>query len=164
MDKPKFNLIDGLIILLLVAVIAAGIYLIKGSSASKSNLIEAKNSVAEYQVQFTQSEMYLFDLFKNAQESGESVWVGEKERFEGKIVDVTAAAATTLGTDYKNGKAVLSEYTNLYDITVTLRSDVVETASSISAAGNRLLTGSEVAVKGKGFAGYGFIIDLKIVQ
>lgn len=160
MDKPKFNLIDGLIIILVLAVIAAGIIFMTGNTPTDSS-VAAQNTIAEYSVQFTQSEMSLFDSINAAKENGETVvWVGEKERFEGRIKEVIAVPATKITTNYRTGKAVLGEYPDLYDITITLESDVLETPSSITAAGTAITVGSEVAVKGKGFAGYGFIIDL----
>lgn len=161
MNKPKFNFIDGLIILLIVAVLSLGAYLLIGNSSPESTE-NVQTVTAEYRVEFTQAEPEVYESFLKALENGENVWIGEKERFEGKIVDVTYAPATKVITNYQTGEAVLAEYPDLYDITVLLQSDAVETSDSITAAGTAIRVGSEVAVKGKGFAGYGFVVDLRV--
>ena len=161
MTKPKFNFIDGLVILFIVAAIALGVYLLAGNSATTGETGGVQNITAEYRVEFTQSEPEVYESFLKALENGESVWVGEKERFEGKIMDVTYTPATKVITNYQTGEATLAEYPDLYDITVLLQSAAVETNDSITASGTAIRVGNEVAVKGKGFAGYGFVVDLR---
>lgn len=163
MDKPKFNLIDGLIVLALIAIIAVGIVFLNRSTPA-GNGASSENSTAVYQVEFTQSDISLYDNILSAKNSGNAVWVGEKERFECKIKDVVANPAKKIITDYRTGEAVFGEYPGLYDIVVTLESEVTETPYHISASGTAITVGAEVSVKSKTFAGYGFIIDLKTIH
>jgi len=161
MDKPKFNLMDGLIILLIILVAAAGIYFLKGSGTPSST--EVQNTNAIFDIQLTRAEKSLYDKFSAAMENGESVWIGVKERFEGKIEEIALSPSSKITTDLHHGKSVLAEDPGLYDITITVKAAALETPSAISASGTEIRVGEETAIRGKGFAGYGFIVGLKTV-
>jgi hypothetical protein len=161
MDKPKFNFLDALILIVIILVIAAGLYFLKG--ADTASVGEAQTTTAEFKIQLTKADMSLYEKFAAAKESGESVWIGVKERFEGKVSDVVVEPAKKITTDTHLGKAVVGEDPSSYDITVTVKAAAVESSSAISASGTAIRVGEEHAIRGKGFAGYGFVIDLKTV-
>ncbi len=161
MDKPKFNIIDGLIVLLVVAIIAAGIYLLGGNNQTDGTGTE--NTTAIFQLQLTKADESLYNKFLAAMEAEETVWIGVKERFPGKIDMLEKAPASKITTNIQTGTAVVAEDPNLFDITIHITTPVLETPSGITAAGTPIRVGEEVAVRGKGFAGYGFVIDLKTV-
>ena len=161
MDKPKFNFLDGLIILFIVLAIAAGVYFLKGTDSAVAG--ETQTTTAVFQIQLTKADMSLYEKFSAAKESGESVWIGVKERFEGKISDVVAEPAKKITTDTHTGKAVVGYDPSTYDITVTVKAAAVETPAAVSASGTAIRVGEEQAIRGKGFAGYGFVVDLKTV-
>ena len=161
MDKPKFNIIDGLIVLLVVAIIAAGIYLLGGSNATEGT--QPQNTTAIFQLQLTKVDESLYNKFLAAMDADETVWIGVKERFPGKINTLEKAPASRITTNTQNGTAVIAEDPNLFDLTIHIRTSVLDTPSGFTASGTPIRVGEEVAVRGKGFAGYGFVIDLKTV-
>ncbi len=162
MDKPKFNFIDGAILLILILVIAAGAFLLSSKNDVPST---APNLTAEYKIQFTKSEAYVADMFiKAAASNDKSVWVGEKERAKAEIVDVFVEPAHQLTAAPDKDFATWAEIPNLYDITVTLRSKASETDSQVKADNTPIRVGEEFVVRGKGFAGYGFLIDLELIK
>ncbi|MBE7032308.1 MAG: DUF4330 domain-containing protein [Ruminococcaceae bacterium] len=161
MDKPKFNIIDGLIVLLVVAIIAAGIYLLSGNNTVDSP--ETQNTTAVFQLQLTRADESLYNKFLAALDTQETVWIGVKERFPGKIEILEKSPSSRITTNTQTGKAVLAEDPNLFDLTIHISTPVLETPSGITASGTPIRVGEEVAVRGKGFAGYGFVIDLKTV-
>ena len=163
MDKPKFNLLDGIILLLIVAIAAAGVFLLTGRKSDNA-AVDTQNTTAVFSVQFTKVDASVYDKFKAAMESGESVWVGIKERFEGKIEGLECGPSTKLTTNFRSGKAYLAEDPTTYAVTVTINTAVVETGSSISASGTAIRVGEETSVRGKGFAGFGFVTDLRTVS
>lgn len=162
-NKPRLNLIDGLIILIIAIVLAVGIYFIAGRNGN-AGTGENTSKTAEYKIQFVEREKVVADMFIAAKESGETVWVGEKERAEAMITDVLIEPARKQTTDTENGKVVMAEIPELYDVTVTLQSAGQETETEIHAGGTAIHVGEETSVKGKGFAGYGFVTDLKLVD
>lgn len=159
MDKPKFNFIDALLILLIVAVIAVGASFAANRRTGKSNGDTAVT--VEYRVQFTQAQPSLGEAFKKAAEGGETVWVSEKERAEALLVSAEVTPAKKINTDLEGEKLVEAESPDLCDITVTLRSSGSENEKQITAGSVPIHVGEEVSVKGKGIAGYGYIIDIK---
>ena len=161
MNKPKFNLMDGFIIIVLILVIAAGVFLLSGKKDTTSTG-SVQNSVAEYQIELAKYDKAVADAFLLALENDETAWVSEKERFEAKIIDVEVLPSK---------KAVVNEYSKIagyagdpsaYDIIVTLESSVVETDATITASGNILAVGEKVSVRSKSAAGNGYIIKLNI--
>ncbi len=161
MDKPKFNLLDGAIILILILAIVVGVYLLAGNNNANSNV--SQNAVAEFKVQFTEAEYDIYTKFNDKIASNETVWVGVKERFEGKISNVEVEPSKEITADLRTGKATIAQDPTLYDVTLTIKAEVVETDSAISASGTPIRVGEEVAVRGKGVAGFGFVIDLKTI-
>lgn len=163
MDKPKFNFIDALLILLIAAIIAVGVsFAASRRTGGKSNSDAAVT--VEYRVQFTQAQPSLGELFRAAAENGETVWVSEKERAEATLVSAEVTPAQKINTDSENERIIIAESPDLCDITVTLRSSGSENERQITAGSVPLHVGEEVSVKGKGIAGYGYIIDMKKVD
>lgn len=161
MDKPKFNFLDGVIILFIVFIVTAGMYFIGGRDASEKTDIQ--NTVAEFQIELTKADERIFEKFNSKIADGESVWIGVKERFEGKVSKVEMVPSKKITNDIRNGKAVLAQDPNFNDVIVTVRADVVETKSEISASGTAIRVGDETAIRGKGVAGYGFIVGVKTI-
>ena len=162
MDKPKFNFLDGLIALLVVAMLVAGVYILKGRDSG--SVTPDKNAVAEIQVQFTRVDESIYHKFCEMANNNESVWVGIKERFEGKVSNVTIEKSKKLTSDIYTGKVVMAENPSTNDVTVTIKADVVETESAIAAGGAQIRVGEETAVRGKGAAGFGFVVGIKTVS
>lgn len=161
-NKPKFNFIDGLIVLLVVLIAAGGVfYSVRRSKSSDSAVSEI---TVEYKMELLEREQPIVDQFLAAQDRHDTVWVGEKERAEAEIVSVEVKPARKLTVDEVNGTASWAENPELSDITVTLRSTGTESDTDIKAGNTAIHVGEETSVKGKGYAGYGFITDMKIAD
>ncbi len=163
MDKPKFNILDGLIIVALVLVVAVGVFFIKGMGDGNATGMST-NTNAVFEIQLTKAEKALADKFTAAMENDETVWIGVKERFEAKIQDVLVEPSAKMTTDLRSGKAVLAADPTCFDVTVTLKAAAVETDSAISASGTAIRVGEETAIRGNGMAGYGFVVGLEAVE
>ncbi len=162
MDKPKFNFLDGVIALLVVVMVVAGVYFVKGRGTTST--VTEKSAVAEIQIQLTEVDESIYEKFAEVADKNESVWIGIKERFEGKVSIVECGPAKKLSKDIYTGKAVIAENPTASDVTVTIRADVVETNSAIVASGTEIRVGEETAIRGKGVAGFGFVVGIKTVS
>lgn len=161
MNKLKLNLLDILIIGAVVLVLALGIVILKGSSTgSTPSVVAPQNTTAVFDFQIKDAEKSLGEKFLQEAENNSPIWIGIKERFEGKIVDVKVTPAEKTGDDIYGGNAVIAKSQVLYDITVTIEAPAVETDRAITASGTAIRVGDQTAVRGKGFAGYGYIIGL----
>lgn len=162
--KTKFNLMDCLIILVVVAVIAGGGYVL-GNLKGASEGADSQTVTVRYTIELAQEEEEILNLFVAAAENGESCYVGEKERAEAVIKEVTYTPAKLLTNNTKTGEAFWADIPGKYCVNVTLESEGSETDSNITAgSGTVLKAGAETSVKGKGYAGYGFITALEIVN
>lgn len=159
MDKPKFNLMDGFIIVLIVLIaVAAFLFLNKSDSTGSA----PQTVTAQYTIELVKCEKVVADTFLDALNNGETVMVGEKERFEARLVDVQFSPAKKLLTDSSAGMEVLAEDPVYFDIVLTLESQVTESDSAIMAGSTPLRVGEDEVVRGKKSAGLGYITSLKI--
>ena len=159
MTKAKFNLIDALIVAAVILIALVAVWFFGGKSGAETTN-ETQNTTATFKIQLTKAEKSLYDKFLAGMENDESVWIGIKERFEGKLTGIELSPSTKIGTDLSSGKAVLLEDPILYDITLEVTADALETKSDISSSNTPIRVGEETAIRGKGFAGYGFVIEL----
>lgn len=159
--KIRFNLMDLIIILVAALVIFGGVYVLKslkGGTASG----ETANVNIRYTVELTKEDEEILNLFLAAAERGDRCYVGEQERAEAVIKDVTYTPAKLLNNNTETGEVFWADVPGKYCINVTLESEGTASDSEITAgSGTVLKVGDETAVKGKGYAGYGFIIDLE---
>ncbi len=159
MTKAKFNIIDALIVVAVVLIAVVAVWFLGGNNDT-GTANETQNTTAIFKIQLTKAEKTLYDKFLAGLENDESVWIGIKERFEGKLTGIELSPASKVGTDLSSGKAVLLEDPVLYDITLEVTANALETKSEISSSNTPIRVGEETAIRGKGFAGYGFVIDL----
>ena len=163
MDKPKFNVIDGLIIIAILLIAVVGVFLIRGM-AGGSVSGTSTNTNAVFKIELAKAEPILADQFAAAMDSDETVWIGVKERFEGKIQNVEVKPSQKVTTDLRTGKAVLGSDPTCLDVTITVKAQAVETDSAITASGTAIRVGEEVAIRGKQMAGFGYVVELKTVN
>lgn len=161
MNKPKFNFIDALIILAAVLVICAGVLFLNGRRAAAGGSAPVG---VEYKIQLTQIRKPLADAFTAAMKNGETVYVSDKERAAATLVDVEVGPARKITTDTSDGRTYWTEIDGYYDVVLTLRSEGSDTDSQINAGSVPIRVGEEMAVKGKGIAGYGFVTNLELVK
>ena len=80
----------------------------------------------------------------------------------GTVVAVEAEPHKAVFADYKNGKYSEGEISELETVIITLEADVSETDSALIVDGNYVVrAGKEIAVKGQGYAGKGYIVSVE---
>lgn len=164
MKKVKFNIIDFLIVL---AVICAAFLCVTvlGNLKGISTGGGANQVKMRYSVEFTLRDKPILDEFLAAKERGDICYVSEKEKVPAKLVDVTYTPARKHTLDLETGELFFTDIPEKYDITVVLESDGTETENDLLAGGAAVIkVGDETSVKGKGYAGYGFVVSLDIVE
>ena len=159
MDKPKFNLMDGFIIVLIILIAAAAFLLLNKTDSGAGT---PQTVTAQYTIELAKYEKVVADAFNDALDNGETLMVGEKERFSAKLIDVTVTPAKRLITNSSSGREVIAEDPVYCDINLTLESQVTESDSAIMAGSAPLRVGESEVVRGKKSAGFGYITGLKI--
>ncbi len=149
--KRKFNVFDLVIIVVVFAVAIVGYKYLH------------KETVAE-----TKTIRYTFELIDNYEGFSELINVGDditdnvKNYYMGKVVEVKAEPYKRLVNDVQTGavrEAVMP--TRERDI-ITVEANVTESASDLKVNGYYTVkVGLEVAIKGNGYAGRGYILDIE---
>ena len=148
--KAKFNLIDAVVILLIVAIGAAGYLFLSNRSEAVSSDKKVK---IFYEVTLTKKDEYMTTIF----EEGSKAFVGEKEKIPATVVGCEVTPAQDSSFDGESGKFINAEIPEKYDIVVKLMSEGTDNAGSVSVNGTAIRVGSQTSVKGREFAGYGYI-------
>ena len=155
--KVKFNGIDVFIILMVIAVIAAGLYFLKGRSSAAGAAGDSKNVNVTTVVELTGREKDFADKVKE----NDLVMLGEKDKAPMTVTKVEVTPAKTTGYDILSGHVYNSEIPTEYDVKVTLCAPGAESNKSIDVSGIALKVGQETVVSSKAWAGYGYIISLE---
>ena len=160
MKKTKFNLMDGFLIAVIVVALAAAAFLVLKPKTAKP--AEPKTAIAQYDIELAKVQKFVADEFQKALENGEVLSIGEKERFDAEIVDVKVKPSSRHIINHNTQDIVIVEDPLFFDVTLTLTSEVTETASDIMADNIVLKVGNTVAAKSRLAAGYGYITDLEL--
>jgi len=152
--KIRFNGMDFLIIIVAVAILAVGAYLLFGDSGvSVSSDREVK---AMIKVEIVAQEQNFVDVVK----SGDKVEIGEKNKSHAVVEKVDVATARNTGYDIVDGKVLRSEIPGEYDVTVTLVGDGTESEDKIKIGDNVFKVGQNAVLNSKNWAGYGYIVEV----
>lgn len=161
MSKAKFNFIDAIIILLILAVIAAGLYMFLGGGLFTTSAGgDGETSKIQYSVEIKQKTRDYCDNIN----VGDAVQIGDKEKASAVIEDIDIVPTKMLFEDKKSGVVHYSEIPEMYDIILTLSSDGRHTDSAIYADNVLVRIGERVTVRGKGYSGNGFVMSLDVEE
>lgn len=155
--KAKFNGMDFFILILLLAALGAGSWLLTNRSQEKG---QTQNAKVQLMVELTSQEESFLDL----PSVGDLVVVGEKEKMQTTVTGVEVLPAKTLGYDTENGKILESEVPGRYDLRISLEGDGMETANTVEINGSAIRVGMGAAMKNKDWAGYGFVLSVDAVK
>ncbi len=155
-QKRRFNVVDALIILLILAVIAAAAVFVlsKGVGGRKSNTFEIE---------------YVVELRTVRDEFADNIKVGDRlvdsaAKYQlGEVIAVSTSPATFTGTDLVNGALVYCNYPEHSDISLTVKASA-ETDSDgmyIIDSGYRISVGSTMYIRTPDFVGTGYCTRFK---
>ena len=151
----KLNFFDILLIVLTVLVIAAvsiyfAVFGTDGSAKETKTLIEytvlVKDLPEEMQIHADPGAMALSSIYFNK--------IGE-------VVSHERTPATYDAFDYENETTVHGEYSDIYNVAFTFRSESVKTDASYFIGSVRISVGAEVHFRLPQFIGFGFVTDVK---
>lgn len=152
--KFKFNSIDVLIIILLIITAAAGIWFLTNRGKASSQSI---SKTVEVMVELTDKD----EAFAALPKVGDPVVLGEKEKMDASVTDVTVKNATMPGYDMLDGKIINSEIPEHYDVQITVKAYGTETPGEVSINGNAVRVGMGLAMKAKNWSGYGYVLSVE---
>jgi len=151
-EKFRFNWVDAVIILLVIAVAVVGFVYLKG-----------RNKVAGAQ---TQKLYFVFETDPCSEAAAEQWTVGTQVVFGTKNVDkgtITAAEVvpyTQEAADTASGVWKMNDVPGQYQARVTIAFDGFESDNAYSSSTEQLTVGLGTVVDGKGVNSEGYILDI----
>ncbi len=153
--KIKFNGMDLFIILVIVVVALAGSYLLFGREGG--GVVSSQNVLVRTVVELDVADKEFADLIK----VGDTVAIGEKDKMMTTVESVDAIPAAANGYDIVNGRVIMAEIPDKYDVQITLIGDGAETDKDVQISGTAIRVGQKVVVSSKNFAGEGYVVGLE---
>jgi hypothetical protein len=149
----KINIID---IAILLIIIGVGFFAVEYFLPSKDK--GAVNRKINYEIELLQSTREFADMVKLGDEIRESI----KGDYLGKIVKTEIRPSSIITANTQEGRFIKTELPSMYDVIITLEADGLETEKSITAENQEIKVGKRVFVKGKGYAGSGYILAIHL--
>ncbi len=148
--KRRVNVFDIVIIVVVIAV-AAGAYVF----THREKALETK--VLRYSLELVECPAG----YSQKIQVGDRLTDNVKNYPMGTVTSVEARPSVRLGEDRINGNVVESVIEGKETVILVVEANVVETASDFKVEGNYVVkAGKEVAVKGNGYAGKGYILTI----
>jgi len=149
MNKHKFNIIDAAVVIVIIGIIAAGIWFFWSSG-------DGADINAYFVVEIRDQMPNFFDTIEIGGEIRDSI----RNYFLGHVVDAHYQPATMVSFDYMTESFILTVIPERYDVYITIRGTGTENNSVITSNGQAVRVGQEMFLRGTGYAGIGFITEL----
>ncbi len=151
----KINIVDLLIIVLVLSVAVAAYGFFFGGN--------------EKQVLDTAKVVYDFEITNVNQDFIDAIVPGGPIRDSvrgndlGRVVGKESRNATMLNEDLINGRYVIADVPDAYDVVITIEADANITPANIIVGGAEVKVGKKFFIKGKGFANQGFVTKITLM-
>lgn len=151
--KKKFNVVDVLILLLIAAAAVVCLLFLRqrGTIATETETAPMRFTVELREVR--EETMELFEL-------GQAVYRSTDGTYLGTLVDYYSEPYTKQEYSQSLSRYVTYECEGLYRVYLVIEGQGYETATEIVISGVSVKIGDELYIKGKGYAGAGFITGI----
>ena len=152
MTKAKFTLIDAGIIVVVLAVLAVGIKILKPDMFSSS-----KTQPVGFSVMVTNTDSGIGDIIK----AGDEVSISFSEKAFAYVTSVEEVPHERKEFNSYKGKYETSTIDGKSDVIVNLECDATVTDTKISNGELAIRVGSEMPVSGKGYTLKGYVVKVE---
>lgn len=151
----KINIVDLLIVILLVSV-AAGAYLFFFGGSEKQ-VVETAKLVYEFEITNVNQD------FVDAINSGDPIRDSVRGNELGTVIGKASRKAVMLNEDLINGRYIIAEVPNAFDVVLTIEARANITPANIIVGGAEIKVGKKFYIKGKGYANQGFVTKMTLM-
>ena len=151
----KINIID-LIIILLIILTAAGGYMFF-SGGNNRQAVNTGKVVYDFEITNVNKD------FVDAITPGDPIRDSTRGNELGTVVSKSSRGATMLNEDLINGRYIIAEVPDAYDVVITIEADANITPANIIIGGAEVKVGKKFFIKGKGYANQGFVTKMTLV-
>ena len=149
--KAKFTVIDAVIIIIILAALAVGVKKILPSVLKPAN---------QEKITFTVMLSGKDESFAEAINVGDNVTISLTEKDGGIVKDVRVEPAQSIAYNSVEGTYANEVIEGKDDVYVTIEADVTVTDLAFKAGGTPIKVGSDIPVRGKGYASSGYVIEI----
>ena len=154
----KISIIDLLIVVVILAILAGAYMILFGGSSPIE--IAAEGTTIRYQVEMQHET----ETFSKQPSIGGSVFNSSKNYGIGSLVDIEIYEAMDTVENVMTGTFDRVSMPGFYDVILTIEAQAVVTDSTIKIGQQEVRIGEKIPVKGKGFADYGYVVGLQILE
>ncbi len=154
----KFNWIDAVIILLVIAIGVGGYWFLKVRPAQQST--NTQNVKIYVTVEMRNVQMDVVNAYKEAEKEGRAVTLGTTNVDTGVVTKVEYRPYTEDIEDFQTGEFKVVEFEGEYIADITIAVPGTETETCISSPNEAYRIGEEMIFHGKGIAGDGYIVGV----
>ena len=158
MSKKKLNVIDYLIIVLVIAVIGVGGYMLNSSIKQHSQANDS--STVTFEVFLQEQNEYIGLAAQSI--VNQELLLSQKEKDYGILKDVRIEPAKRAVQDKVNGVFQMQPLPDKYDVTLVIEAKATVNDASIAIGQTQLRTGTQLVVSNKDFAAAGYIFDITV--
>ncbi len=160
MEKPKFNIIDFLIIVLIIAVGFLGFYILGNKSGTVTNTNTAKVLVTIEEADIDEETV---NFYLESAKVGTSLNMGIREKVAGTLKEVKAVPKTKSYTNPVTGQKEIADEIGRYNMLFTIEAELTENDKDFLIGTDKIKIGKELNFVGKGFSGYGHVVIIEKV-
>lgn len=151
------NIID----LLAIVVVAVAVWLVLPSfvGSANSDIMVARGTpkTVYFTLELPQTSMEFFDKV----EIGDQINDNIRGYYYGVVEDVRYEPAKKVMADIENGTYKYEEVPDKIDVYLTVKANGTESDMEITAEGQPIKFGGTLTVKGKGYVGAGYVVELR---
>lgn len=148
--KIKFTVIDFIIILVLLAAV------VFGATKLLPSLGKSEKETTEFTVMVQKAD----NDFAEAINAGDNITISLTEKDGGVVKDVRSEPAMTMAYNSIDGTYAKQEIPGKRDVYITIEAQTDVSDLAIKTGGTAVKVGSEIPVRGKGYASMGYIIEI----
>lgn len=149
--KVRFTGIDVIIVIVVLAVLAVGGAML---------LPKIMNTSETEKVDFTVMIQSKDENFANAVTVGDNVTISLTEKDGGIVKAVESKPAEAMAYNSIDGTYSNEVIEGKYDVYITIEADASISDLAVKTGGTAVKVGSEIPVRGKGYASTGYVIDI----
>ncbi|NLZ36272.1 MAG: DUF4330 family protein [Clostridiales bacterium] len=157
-SKIRFNIIDALLLLIIIAAVALAAYFVM------SGRVGQQRAVSERPIQYTVLLTNVRGEFKGNIKIGDSVTDTVKLMPIGEVTDIKTVQTSIDIEDETAGRIVSAIVPDKYDITVTVTADATVSTGFYMIGGYQIQVGTLVSLRVPDFTGVGYCTSITEVN
>ena len=160
--KLKFNLFDGIVILLALAIAVGAVTYVRRRSAASAPEGTQTSGAVQVTVRYTLEIEQAYDAAAALAREGDELYERTKKQYLGKVESLEILPATVLAKDTVNGRFLFTEVPGRSNIKMQVTTQGIRTEEGTTLdSGLEIRVGDSFRVCGPGYYGTGYVTHME---